>query len=176
MGQFSFVTADTHRSIPTNGFLSDADPMPVYLLRPGKEPLLEPFYEGYGEFGGVDVYEWMAEANAEHLQIDIRGWESQRKRVLGIFLDDGRLYRDTNGQLWAVFEEDYEFFGRLGVRLAPGDYAVPLVAGGQTPNELRDSGEWEELTPAALGLVAYHIKITEKPLPYEAVPASTRAR
>lgn len=58
MGLFSWLTSDTNESIRVFG------PRPVYLLQPNGEPPLEqPVYEGYGVFGGVDAYEWLADMN-----------------------------------------------------------------------------------------------------------------
>lgn len=58
MGLFSWITADTQESIRVDG------PRTVYLLRPhGAEPLEQPVYEGYGVFGGVDAYDWLADMN-----------------------------------------------------------------------------------------------------------------
>ena len=62
MGFFSWVTADTEESIPA--YASGRDMRPVYLLQPdGKPPIKEECYEGYGVFGGVDTYEWLAMMN-----------------------------------------------------------------------------------------------------------------
>lgn len=58
MGFFSWKTADTRGSI-WNKFTKKC--RPVYLLQPdGKKPIYEPAYEGYGRFGGVDAYAWLA--------------------------------------------------------------------------------------------------------------------
>jgi hypothetical protein len=61
MGFFSWFTQDTDRSI-SNSF-STRKPFPVYLLDDKGNEYYEPEYEGYGEFGGVDYYELMAEMN-----------------------------------------------------------------------------------------------------------------
>lgn len=172
MGQFSWITSDTGRSIPSVDIDHPNAPKQVYFLRPDHEPLLETGYSGYGVFGGIDVYEWMAWANAEHLNIDVNSWDPQRRRSLGIFLESGSIYRDSNGQLWAVFCEDYEFFQKYGIRRAAGNYGQPVVPNGKTPNELIESGEWEELTPSYFGMVKYFIKLTEEPVPYWSVPRS----
>ena len=61
MGFFSWFTQDTDRSI-SNSY-STRKPFPVYLLDDKGNAYYEPEYEGYGEFGGVDYYELMAEMN-----------------------------------------------------------------------------------------------------------------
>lgn len=58
MGYFSWLTSDTEESIRNN---VEKD---VYLLQPnGKLPIKETFYNGYGDFGGIDAYEWLVENN-----------------------------------------------------------------------------------------------------------------
>lgn len=61
MGFFSWVTSDTNRSI-ANSFANRVT-FPVYLLQPNSKPILEEHYEGYGVFGGEDVYALVARWN-----------------------------------------------------------------------------------------------------------------
>mgnify|MGYP000247643865 CR=1 FL=1 len=88
MGYFSFLTADTKKSIR----LSD---MPraksVYMLMPGNQPnVIEESYEGYGIFGGIDCYSWLAEAN----------FPGYSDRDLGICAFFGEVYK-INGKHYA---------------------------------------------------------------------------
>lgn len=174
MGVFSFVTSDTNRSIPLVGCGDDSSPQKVYMLRPNAAALIEDCYGGYGVFGGVDVYEWVAETNAEHLGIDVTEWTEQERRVLGIFLSMGRVYRDKGGQLWAVFYPNYSFFERYGIKVALGNYGQPVDSevGEKTPNDYLASGEWVEIAPEALGMVKYHIKLSEREVDYFSVEKS----
>ena len=69
MGFFSWKTADTNETI-WNRYAIEVNPAhqckPVYLLQPnGMAPILEPSYEGYGDFGGIDALEWLAEMNGK---------------------------------------------------------------------------------------------------------------
>ena len=83
MGFFSFKTADTEESIPASA--SGMSVKPVYLLQPnGKKPIREDHYEGYGVFGGVDCYEWLAKAN------------KLKSRGLALNARDGEYYEDDN--------------------------------------------------------------------------------
>jgi hypothetical protein len=84
MGFFSWKTSDTNESIPN--CYSSRQTFTVYLLRPGKEPLREDNYEGYGVFGGLDVYLWAAEANAPDQLTD----DPDDNRSLGISLCFGK--------------------------------------------------------------------------------------
>ena len=61
MGFFSFKTSDTKRSI-ANSF-SKRKTFEVHLITPDGRVFTEKDYEGYGEFGGKDYYELLAELN-----------------------------------------------------------------------------------------------------------------
>lgn len=61
MGFFSWKTADTKKSIAN---VSSGQPtMTVYLTAPDGTQFKEDDYEGYGDFGGKDIYELVAELN-----------------------------------------------------------------------------------------------------------------
>lgn len=64
MGFFSWKTQDTKRSIANR--YSNRKTFTVYMVNPEtKEAYIEPNYEGYGEFGGKDFYELVAELNGK---------------------------------------------------------------------------------------------------------------
>lgn len=65
MGFFSWKTADTGESIANVHAGHQNSWKTVYLLQPdGKPPIAaEGGYLGYGDFGDVDAYEWLADAN-----------------------------------------------------------------------------------------------------------------
>jgi len=57
MGQFSWITSDTDKSILADGHQS------VKMLSPDGRVFHEDNYEGYGVFGGKDYFELLAELN-----------------------------------------------------------------------------------------------------------------
>jgi hypothetical protein len=61
MGFFSWKTQDTDESIANN--CSDRPVIPVYMTDDKGNQWYEPDYSGYGEFGGKDFYELLAEMN-----------------------------------------------------------------------------------------------------------------
>lgn len=61
MGFFSFKTQDTGRSIANN--YSSQPTFPVYMTDNQGNSWKEENYEGYGEFGGKDYFELLAEMN-----------------------------------------------------------------------------------------------------------------
>lgn len=71
MGFFSWLTADTNESI-ANKHQPVKPVKKVYLLQPNGQPAIEESaYDGYGVFGGVDAYAWLAKANAKAMNLDL---------------------------------------------------------------------------------------------------------
>lgn len=81
MGMFSWDTSDTKESIG-NKFSGCC--RPVYMLTPTGN-VLEPAYEGYGKFGGIDAHVWLAEMNAAEGALD--GLSDDEKREIGIKIE-----------------------------------------------------------------------------------------
>lgn len=65
MGFFSWQTADTKRSISNK--YSSRGTFPVFVLLPEGGFIAEDNYEGYGVFGGQDIYALLAQWNAPEL-------------------------------------------------------------------------------------------------------------
>ena len=63
MGFFSWKTQDTNRSICNK--YSGRRPFPVVMIDNNNNQWKEYNYEGYGEFGGKDFYELLAEMNGK---------------------------------------------------------------------------------------------------------------
>lgn len=62
MGFFSWKTSDTKVSIP-NKYQQAKPTFKVHMITSDGRVFTEPCYEGYGEFGGKDFYELLAELN-----------------------------------------------------------------------------------------------------------------
>jgi hypothetical protein len=161
MGMFSWLTADTNRSIPAAG--SCRPTFPVFLLSPTGEKYKETEYEGYGVFGGVDAYDLCARVNADHLGMNewYKAASIDERRCFGIFLSIGSVYADSNGRKWTVCTPKYPVLASKGIEIAAGNYGEPAAEGLLSPNELISSGEWKKLSTEALGLLKYPIKIVE---------------
>jgi hypothetical protein len=63
MGFFSWMTSDTGRSIANQH--SRLRPFTVHMITEDGQVFTENNYDGYGEFGGKDFYELLAELNGE---------------------------------------------------------------------------------------------------------------
>ena len=61
MGFFSWKTCDSDESIANN--CSTRPTLTVHMITPDGRVFTEEDYEGYGEFGGKDFYELLAELN-----------------------------------------------------------------------------------------------------------------
>jgi len=63
MGFFSWMTQDTNQSIPSS--YSSRNTFPVMMTDDKGNKWIEDDYKGYGEFGGKDYYELLAEMNGK---------------------------------------------------------------------------------------------------------------
>ena len=85
MGMFSWLTQDTNRSI-ANKYCSRPT-FRVFMVNPlTDEAYEETDYEGYGEFGGKDYYELLAEINGKssdrNVGIDLEFDTPVNKRII----------------------------------------------------------------------------------------------
>ncbi|MBR6701089.1 MAG: hypothetical protein IKL72_05105, partial [Firmicutes bacterium] len=164
MGSFSWCTSDTKKSIPCCMPFGDL-PDTVYLLNPFGEPYKETDYEGYGKFGGRDVYELVMEWNREYLTPD------------NIRKPDRSRYRDG--------EEGDNSFAKEMERYHIVCEAIEAYKNGASDNYMKetfgkqisylDSGsDWKRCLGIKIACyerehvkLKYPIKIVEHPMPYE---------
>lgn len=175
MGYFSWKTADTQESIPN----CDSSRLcrTVYLLQPsGKPSIEEPSYEGYGEFGGVDAYVWLAENNLP-VQALAAMTSDDELRDAGIALESSGIvfrYKPT-GKLYTIFH-DAAFLPAIGVeRKCLGvHWDTPIEDfGGLSPNEAREQGLLESVKIDTLLEIKHPLKFSfDKNARYEDLPAS----
>ena len=159
MGFFSFLTADTEESI-ANIHCDEHDGREVFLLQPdGKPPIGEAEYDGYGVFGDVDAYAWLARINRPDLT---KGLADADVRTIGVQLRYG-CQRDVHtGEL-------FSFMGRYPDSTAHGMFDEAIERYGKTPNDLLEDGTWEKYFPA----LEYPLKFSfNKEAVYEDLPAS----
>jgi len=94
MGFFSWHTCDTDRSIANNA--SDRPTFEVHMITPDGRVFTEKDYDGYGEFGGKDFYELLAELN---------GLGSDRSAGIDLCYKGNRSGDDTPGVIYPKFVE-----------------------------------------------------------------------
>ena len=167
MGFFSWKTADTKKSI--SNMYSSRGTKTVYLLRPnGKEPIIETQYEGYGEFGGVDAYEWLAENNIEDSILKMAEKLGMDKRMLGIYMDSSYYIDTRSGKKYAY--KLSELFDDLNP--FPENYQSKVD--GIVINDLIKDGTWKKRSFADyFGEIKFPLKFSyNRSAVYEDLPAS----
>ena len=97
MGFFSWNTCDTGESI-ANAY-STRPTFPVHMITPDGRVFTEENYEGYGEFGGKDFHELLAELN---------GLESDRLLGIDLTFKNNPSGDDTPGVIYPKFVEILE--------------------------------------------------------------------
>lgn len=171
MGLYSWLTADEKKSIKVN------KPKNVYLLQPnGKESIEESYYDGYGRFGGIDAYEWLAENNLTTEQLEVAkeliasNPKRYQLRFIGITLDVCYYYVDKN----KVCYVDDELFAKVFGLEYFKTFDTILPAYGKSINQLRKEDLIER--KSCFNLVKgtkYPLKFSfKKDAVYENLPAS----
>lgn len=100
MGFFSWKTSDTNRSIAN--CYSKRRTFTVFVLCPDGTAIREDKYEGYGDFGGYDIFELVAEWNKDNLTIDYldkpkrNNWDKSEEGELWYQSALNRYHRDCN--------------------------------------------------------------------------------
>lgn len=121
MGFFSWKTSDTDKSIPN--YFSSRQPFTVHVITEDGQVFTEDNYEGYGVFGGKDIYVLAAELNG------IKGKNDEETRDL--FFDKIWQRGVMKGDKRYTYKVDFD------------NYESPIAAeGGKTANQLANEG-WE---------------------------------
>lgn len=125
MGFFSWKTADSKESVLNVHSCHANAGKTVYLLQPnGQEPIAESAYNGYGMFGGLDAYAWLAKQNIDTDEVKALDLyeDSEQLRMMGIALASSeenipypiKLSFNKNAQYEQLApSEDCEFQGFL---------------------------------------------------------------
>lgn len=165
MGNFSWCTSDTRKSIPCIYDGYEGAPETVYLLNPFGPHYKEDGYDGYGEFGGFDVFELVAEWNRPFLSA-----ANLRKPVRSQYADDregGRYYRK------AMEKYNHMCEGVEAYAAGATDEYMQAIYG-KVFSYSKDGSDWKRCLGIAVGCyeeqqvkLRYPIKIVEKPCDYE---------
>jgi len=97
MGFFSWHTCDTDRSIANK--YSEKQTFTVHMITPDGRVFTENDYDGYGEFGGKDFYELLAELN---------GLGSNRDAGIDLSFEGNPVGDDTQGVIYPKLVEDLD--------------------------------------------------------------------
>lgn len=172
MGMFSWKTADTKQSIANihSGHVRAGDT--IYLLQPnGESPIKEENYAGYGEFGHVDAYAWLARKNITSEIV----CSDDEMRILGITLEFGLkfyvvgdfiLMRNDNEflkkHICEVIVSSYNKVNGVEKKLVIAtDYAKKIdEVGGLSLNDLADHEGAIKLSSKKYFNIRYPIKLS----------------
>lgn len=124
MGVFSWKTSDTDRSIPCEGNPAEKEIFTVYMVTEDGQIFTEKEYQGYGEFGGKDIYVLIAEMNGQKGATDEESRDNFFNNIWlsGIQKDGKRLINRKDFQNYESPLEDYD---------------------GLTPNQLTKDKGWK---------------------------------
>jgi hypothetical protein len=139
MGYFSWTTSDTKESIPV-ATSSDVT-RTVFLLQPnGLPPIEEKQYAGFGDFGGIDAYIWLAKTNLN--QKFLEGKTQDQIRNIGINIGITDFYYDisTGRNLCCNMHVEEEIRDLLGL-IGFSNYGE-ILQDGKTPNDKIKNKEW----------------------------------
>ena len=166
MGFFSWKTSDTNKAI-RNIYAGGCKT--VYLLQPnGKPPIKETAYEGHGEFGGVDAFDWLADNNIEKSILDKAEKLNIEKRLLGIYINSDYYIDTRDGKKFSyMLSELFEDLNPF-----PGNYGSKYK--GTEINALIKDGIWKKSSfEDYFGKVKHPLKFSfSKDASYEELPAS----
>jgi len=173
MGFFSWLTSDTKKAIRN---IHTGQCKAVYLLQPnGAPPIKEAEYEGYGVFGGIDAYQWLARENIPAAKLKLFAHDDDKIRSIGILIDCGNLLKMNNGALYSIFHGDADTLGALGieVKMVPGTWDAPIPEYGVSANDLVASGAATVIPISGIFHIRYPIKLSFNPeAKYEDLPAA----
>ena len=105
MGYFSWKTCDTDRSIANQDSdryglsFSDRETFKVHMITPDGRAFTETDYGGFGEFGGKDFYELLAELN---------GLGTDRSAGIDLCFKDNPSGDDTLGVIYPKLVENLD--------------------------------------------------------------------
>ena len=106
MGYFSWKTCDTKESIANTQAYHPNAGRPVYMLQPNGLPNIEQYgYGGYGMFGGIDAYEWLAKMNLPESKLKEINDGSEKLRWEGIELDCCEIYYDKSTKKYYCYTD-----------------------------------------------------------------------
>ena len=185
MGQFSWIYSDTNKQLIDN---RRAD---TYLLVPppfqakyGKT-IYESCYDGYGNFGGYDVYDLVAEWNREFLSKDMLREEPKFKNYGGLYPFEKERLRKEGLSEEEIEKKDFEqrnYYYNLAVKRhqtvierlndyknGMSDKEMFLKYGENWKREIGiDIACYDEQNES----IPFSIKITTKEMEYNSVAAS----
>lgn len=185
MGQFSWIYSDTNKQ------LIDNKPADTYLLVPPlfrmkyDKAIYEGCYDGYGRFGGYDVYDLVAEWNREYLSEEMLRDEPKLENFGGLYEFEKERLRELGLSEVQIQEKDNEqktyYFNAAMARRKESIGRLGDYKNGFSDEEMYEKygDEWKRLIGIDIACydeqnesIPFPIKITTKPMNYNDVAPS----
>ena len=189
MGLFSFLDADTNKSIPVDSYVSVhlpsdwPDSTPKKFLKKNEQyknllllNQIQGHYDGYGKIhNGVSLMRVLPPANIDgidpldvYAMLYVMNYASLKlpdvstedeARDIGLMINMGSVYQDKDGNNHHFHWNPNE----MGVKSTQfnGGFDVVQEPSGKTPNDLIESGEWIE--KKIVPVTPFPLKITSEP-------------
>lgn len=139
MGQFSFICQDTGEAVRESFGCHNTRLTTAYMWDNSGNVWEEFKYQGYGEFGGKDFYQLMAEINnVEGLNGDP---DHDRKFGIALYFGESAIVNKLDGKVFKGRGIDFFFWD------------TDILPHGLTANQSVNSGEWDEVTIMKEGLL-----------------------
>ncbi len=133
MGFFSWNTCDTGESIANN--CSTRPTFTVHMITPDGRVFTEESYDGYGEFGGKDFHELLAELN---------GLAPDRSLGIDLTFKDNPSGDNTPGVIYPKFVEILEDDVVAQYNSLPNPESCEAQGFFYGPEDWEEEDEWEE--------------------------------
>ena len=133
MGCFSWMTCDTGESIASA--FSNREVFTVHMITPDGRVFTETVYDGYGEFGGKDFYELLAELN---------GIVSDRGDGIDLCFKDNPSGDDTQGVIYPKLVKHLANNIESQYKSLPNPESCPDQGFFYSDEDEEDDDDWEE--------------------------------
>ena len=180
MGQFSWIYSDTNKQVVDNKIADTYLLVPKPFQHKYGKAIYESCYDGYGNFGGYDVYDLIAEWNREFLSKDMLRDEPKLENFGGLWAfekDELKIQGLSEEEIEKKDFEQKEYYYKMAVkRYENAIQRLVDYKNGTTDDKMRQKygQDWKRCIGIDIACydeqnetIIYPIKIVSKPMEYE---------
>lgn len=180
MGQFSWIYSDTNKQVIDNKRADSYLLVPKAFQQKYGKSIYERCYDGYGHFGGHDVYELVAEWNREFLSRDMLRDEPKLENYGGMYPFEKENLRKMGVSEEEIEKKDFEqkehFYNLAVKRYETSINRLDDYRTGSTDDEMcqKYGAEWKRSIGIDIACyddqnesLPYPIKITSREMEYK---------